>query len=117
MAQYDPVTVQARVKWDHKERRFTMVVPGYGLESAAGQTTITFSVSTLYATYIRKIGEESWAPGFILPVTTIGIANLEPGQDYEMMAQELGDDLQPGEGAEVHITRFRAPDHERAGQA
>ena len=115
--QTETVTVQARVKWEHDERLFTMSIPGYKLEPASGETTVRFHLSTLHVVYVREAGEESWGPGFILPVTSVGLSNLAPGKDYELMAQELGEDFKPSEGAEVHISRFRAPDSAEVEQA
>ena len=97
--------------WDYKEGRFNLALRGISLKDTddpqAG-VILSYHPPVLYDMRIRKVGD-TWGPGLILPVTNVGLSNLEPDTEYECRVTEV--DLQGNRkpDAVVHLEKFRSP--------
>lgn len=99
--------VPGKIEWSHPERLFRVVAR---LSESTPDEDSEFGIRAqeFYSVHIRRLGEEGWGPGVIIPVTTIGLSNFDPGQEYECMVQVLDENLAAKEEG-THISRFQAP--------
>ena len=100
------------VTWEHNESRFRIFLKGVAIKPSQDPeegAEVFFRPPVLYSVQLRKAGSKNWGPGFILPVSSVGLSNLEPGRDYECRVQEVDSEGKSVADGTVYTRRFRVP--------
>ena len=66
-----------KIEWKEGEFKLSLPVQG-GVIDAQWRTTTTFVFR------IRKVGSETWSPGFETPLHSCTFAGLQPSTEYEI---------------------------------
>ena len=104
------------ITWDHASGRFTVVMVGVAMEKTedaqeSGMKTgvrLYLPAPALYDLRLRKVGD-AWGPGYILPVNSVGLTDLEPDTAYELKVTEVDQHGTQKPGSAISVTQFRSP--------
>ena len=104
------------ITWDHASGQFTVVLTGVTMtkvddEPRSGTrkgVQLRIPAPALYALRLRKTGD-TWGPGYILPVNSVGLTDLEPNTGYEIKVTEVDHHGNQKPGSEIYRTEFRSP--------
>jgi hypothetical protein len=100
------------VSWEHDKSRFCIVLKGVSLQPTQEPdegVRLFFRPPVLFDMRLRKAGSDSWGPGFILPVTSVALSNLEPDTEYECKVSEVDLQGNPKPDSPVYTNSFRSP--------